>query len=50
MATREWFKQELTRLGFSFPEPMGNFVFATHPKIEAKKLFSALREEGIYVR
>jgi histidinol-phosphate aminotransferase len=50
VATREWFKQELSRLGFSYPEPMGNFVFATHPRIEAKRLFNTLREKGIYVR
>jgi histidinol-phosphate aminotransferase len=50
VATREWFKQELTRLGFIYPEPMGNFVLATHPKIKAETLFKTLRENGIYVR
>jgi histidinol-phosphate aminotransferase len=50
ITTREWFKSELTRLGFTYPEPMGNFVFAMHPRIPAPELFAALREAGIYVR
>lgn len=48
--TREWTKKELRRLGFSFPDSLGNFVFATHRRIPAKELFLALRKEGIYVR
>jgi histidinol-phosphate aminotransferase len=48
--TRAWFTGELTRLGFVYPEPRGNFVFATHPQIAARELFETLRERGIYVR
>jgi len=48
--TREWAKQELTRLGFVYPEPAGNFIFARHPKYNGKELFEALKKEGIYVR
>ena len=48
--TREWTAKELTRLGFTFPDPMANFIFATHPKYPAKELFQSLREQNIYVR
>lgn len=50
MATRERTKKELAALGFMFPEPMANFIFATHEKYPAKELFEALREKDIYVR
>jgi len=50
MATRERTKKELAALGFTFPEPMANFIFATHEKYPAKELFEALREKDIYVR
>ena len=50
IATREWTKGELQRLGFVFGDSQSNFIFATHPKVEAKKLFEALKEEGIFVR
>ena len=48
--TRAWFAKELGALGFSFPEPMANFIFATHEKIPAAYIFADLREMGIYVR
>ena len=48
--TRERTAQELRALGFTFREPSANFIFATHPKIDAKALFGALREADIYVR
>lgn len=48
--TRERIKQELVELGFSFPEAMGNFIFATHKTYAAKELFEMLKENGIYVR
>ena len=50
MATRERVKKELKELGFSFPDSMTNFIFATHEKIPAKQIFRALREADIYVR
>ena len=43
-------KKELAELGFSFPDSKTNFIFATHPNVEAKKLFEALKEAGIFVR
>lgn len=50
VATREWTKQELEALGFEFTDSKTNFIFATHPKYVAKKLFEALKKENIYVR
>lgn len=49
-ATRERTARELKALGFTFREPSANFIFASHPQIDAKDLFAALREADIYVR
>ena len=48
--TREWTKEQLTELGFTFPNSKTNFIFATHPKYKAKALFEALKEAKIFVR
>ncbi len=48
--TREWTKQELASLGFTFPDSKANFIFASHPDYSARDLFAALRKEHIYVR
>lgn len=48
--TREWVKEELTALGFAFPDSKSNFIFATHPDYAAKNLFEALKKANIYVR
>ena len=50
IATREWTKVELKKLGFLFPDSYSNFIFASHPDVPAKELFKALREQGIIVR
>lgn len=50
VATRERVKRELGELGFSFPDSMANFVFATHRSVPAQQIFRALREADIYVR
>ena len=50
IATREWTKAELKKLGFSFPDSSSNFLFASHERIPAKDLFAALRQAGIIVR
>ncbi len=49
-ATRDKTCEALKSLGFEFPEPGANFIFATHPKYQAKDIFMALREKDIYVR
>lgn len=50
VATREWFQEELTRLGFTFQKSSANFVFASHEKISAKEIFEAAKEKKIFVR
>ncbi|MCM1386830.1 MAG: histidinol-phosphate transaminase [Bacillus sp. (in: Bacteria)] len=50
MATRERTKKELTALGFTFPEPGGNFIFASHKSVKAQEIFEKLKERDIYVR
>lgn len=48
--TREWTKEQLKKLGFSFADSMSNFLFVTHERVPAGELFAALKENGIYVR
>ena len=48
--TREWFKKELTDLGFVYPDSYANFVFASHKDVPAKAIFENARKEGIFVR
>ena len=48
--TREWAKEQFKELGFEFPDSQANFIFVTHPKLDAKQLFEALKKENIYVR
>lgn len=50
IATRERVKGELQKLGFRFPDSQSNFIFVTHPDLEARELFEALKERRIYVR
>lgn len=48
--TREWMKVELKKLGFEFQDSKSNFIFATHPKYNAKDIQGYLRENKILVR
>ena len=50
IATREWTKKELTRLGFTFTDSKTNFIFAEHKSIPAQEIFDVLRENQIFVR
>ena len=50
MATRERTAQALKALGFSVLDSSANFLFASHPKMEGKRLLDALRQRGILVR
>ena len=50
VAVREHTKAQLSELGFVYPEPMANFIFARHPRFRGRELFEALRENHIYVR
>lgn len=48
--TRERAKRELSGLGFEFTDSGANFLFARHPKYDGTRLFTKLKEAGIYVR
>ncbi|MBR1898856.1 MAG: histidinol-phosphate transaminase [Oscillospiraceae bacterium] len=50
IATRENAKKRLTALGFTFPDSMSNFIFASHRSAVAGKIFEALKSRGIFVR
>lgn len=47
---REYTKEKLTELGFTFEDSKSNFIFASHKTVSAEKLFTALKAEGIFVR
>ncbi|MDO4941380.1 MAG: histidinol-phosphate transaminase [Lachnospiraceae bacterium] len=48
--TREWFKNEMSELGFSFEDSKSNFLFVTHKSAKAKDIFEAAKEKDIFVR
>ena len=50
IATREWTKEELRKLGFVFGDSMSNFIFVTHKDYPAVELYNELRKKDIYVR
>lgn len=50
VATREWTKKELLKLGFTFGDSMTNFIFAQHENVPAQVIFDRLREKHIFVR
>ncbi len=48
--TREWFRKEIEKLGFSCPPSAANFLFMTHKSLPAKEIFEKARERKIIVR
>ena len=50
IGTRAWTADKLRDLGFVFADSVTNFLFVTHPEIDCTALYTALREEKIYVR
>ena len=48
--TREWFTEELKKLGFTVLDSSTNFVFASPSGISAKDVFTKTKEARIYVR
>ena len=50
VSVREWTKEQLRGLGFSFPDSQTNFIFATHERVPAQEIFDRLREKHIFVR
>lgn len=47
---RDWSIGELRSLGFECMDSAANFIFARHPEYDARELFTALKENDIYVR
>ena len=47
---RDWAVKELRGLGFECLDSAANFIFAKHPEYDARELFTALKENDIYVR
>ena len=47
---REYSKERLLALGFTFTDSKSNFLFAKHNTKDAGEIFSELKEKGIYVR
>lgn len=48
--TREFTKNELTKLGFTLTDSYANFVFASHKDFDGEKLYLNLKSSGILVR
>ncbi|MBR6402560.1 MAG: histidinol-phosphate transaminase [Eubacterium sp.] len=48
--TREWFTEELGKLGFFVLPSSTNFVFASHKDKAAKDIFQEGKNRGIYIR
>ncbi len=48
--TREYSKKKLTELGFTYPDSMSNFIFASHSSVDAGVIFDELKKRKIFVR
>ncbi|MBR4361358.1 MAG: histidinol-phosphate transaminase [Ruminococcus sp.] len=48
--TREYSKKKLAELGFTFPDSMSNFIFASPSKKSAEHVFTELKKRSIFVR
>lgn len=48
--TREWFRGEIEKIGFSCPPSKANFLFITHERIPAREIFTRARENNIILR
>jgi histidinol-phosphate aminotransferase len=48
--TREYTKEKLAELGFTFPDSKSNFIFAKHNNADANVIFEKLKERKIFVR
>lgn len=47
---REWTKEELKKLQFTFEDSRANFIFAKHATLSGDTIFKALKERKIFVR
>lgn len=50
ITTREWVKEELSKMNFKFTDSKANFLFVTHETISASVIFETLKKNKIYVR
>ena len=50
MATREWFTEGLSGLGYQTLPSAANFVFTRPPRGDAQRVFEALAQRNIHVR
>ena len=50
IATRQWFTSELSAIGYSVIPSQGNFVFASPPDKNGRRVYDALFERKILVR
>jgi histidinol-phosphate aminotransferase len=50
VATRQWTDEQLKTLGFNVIESKTNFIFASHPSIDALAIMQYLRDNKIIVR
>lgn len=48
--TREWFREEIIKIGFKCDKSASNFLFITHEKLLAKDIYEKARENKIFVR
>ena len=48
--TRAYTAEALQKLGFEMTDSRANFLFAKHPKIDGKTLYTELRARGVLVR
>ena len=48
--TREWFSQELQAIGYTVIPSQGNYIFATPPDRDGKRVYEGLFERKILVR
>src|SRR5699024_5878231 len=48
--TRNWVTEALIERGFKVLPSAANFLFTTHPNIEAKSIYESLREKDILIR
>lgn len=50
VATRDWFTEQIRKLGFHCPTSSANFVFATHETLQAKDIYEKAKANKIIVR
>jgi histidinol-phosphate aminotransferase len=50
IATRARVSRELSDLGFSVLDSRANFIFISHPRVRAERLYRRLKEERVLVR